>query len=207
MRLANRSHVPPPPHFRYKHPVSGWESIRHAWDLLRGDVTAHTEGNGYPPVSDEEIEQQMCENMGEDIKARFCNGDGLTVRGGLHWRELMSGTQVLLQHLLNGRKRVSQEEAERRAAICVQCPRNVSFTRPCGGMCPELESVVVGIVGGEKTSLDPKLEACSVCGCSLRAAVWVPIAQLSTQEDADFIEKAPEPCWKRAGLLEFTRKK
>lgn len=203
MRIANRSRVPPPPHFRYKHPVSGMEFIRHAWPLLRGDVTVHTEGNGYPPVSDEEIEQQMCENMGAEIKARFCEGDGLTVRGGLHWKELIGATQVFLKHTLNGRKTVPQEEAERRAAICVACPRNLFYSKPCGGNCPELEEIVVGIVGGAKTSLDGKLEACSACGCVLRAAVWVPIPQLSSTEDADFIEKAPETCWKRAGLLEL----
>lgn len=202
MRLSNRSQVPPPPHFRYRHPVSGADFIRNAWDLLRGDVTSHTKGNGYPPVSDEEIETQMCENMGEEIKKRFCIGDGLTVKGGFHWRELLSGTQALANHILNGRKVVDQEEAERRATICAACPRNSAFSKPCGGNCPELETIVQAVVGGGKTTLDDKLEACSVCGCVLRALVWVPGAQLSTSTDADFIEKAPENCWKRAELMQ-----
>lgn len=206
MKLANRSQVPPPPHFRYKHPVSGAEFIKHNWDLLRGEVTAHTEGNGYPPVSDDEIDQQMCENMGQDLKERFCMGEGLTVRGGLHWRELIGGTQVFAQHLLNGRKRVSQERAEQRATICVACPRNSFYSKPCGGDCPEIDNLVVGIVGDGKTSLDAKLEACSVCGCVLRAAVWVPAEQLSTVLDADFIKNAPETCWKREELMALREK-
>lgn len=208
MKLNSRSQVPPAPnHFRYVHPISGREFIRHGWDLLRGDVTDHTKGNNYPPVSDEEIERQMCENMGDKAAKRFCAGDdGMSVGGVLHWRELVAGTQALLQHTLNGRQTVPPEEAERRAGICATCPRNSIYAKPCGGDCPEVDNVIVSVVGGGKTSIDDKLEACSVCGCVLRALVWVPGKQLSTIMDADFIEKAPEKCWKRDELVSLREK-
>lgn len=207
MNLSSRSNVPPGL-FRFRHPISGLEMSRHAWDLLRSDVSAHTKANNYPEVTDDEIEAQMCERMGNKIAESYCgDGNGLSVNGiTLHWRELMNGTAALVSHLLGGRRNVSQEEADRRAAICAPCPRNSSYSKPCGGNCPELEEVVKGIVGGGKTDLDDRLEACSVCGCVNRAQIWVPIEHLAHGTDADFIEKAPETCWKRAALLEMSEK-
>lgn len=207
MKLASRSQVPPGL-FRFRHPISGHEMSRHAWDLLRSDVTAHTRANNYPEVTDDEIESQMCERMGDKIAKQYCgDGNGLSVNGiTLGWRDLVAGTQALLQHTLNGRQTVPQEEAERRAGICATCPRNSSYAKPCGGDCPEVDNVIVSVVGGGKTSIDDKLEACSVCGCVLRALVWVPGKQLSTIMDADFIEKAPEKCWKRDELVSLREK-
>lgn len=195
MRLANRTQVPPPPHFRYRHPVSGAEFTRNAWFQLRDDVTAHTKGNHYPDVSDEEIEQQMCENMGADIKERFCIGDGQTVRGGLHWKDILQGTATLASFLVAGRPLVEQAEAERRASICAKCPRNVTFSKPCGGLCEELQSVVKTIVGGNGTTLDAKLESCSVCKCHLKSKVWVPLDILKKHDAAEHQSEYPDACW------------
>lgn len=206
MKLRGHSQVPPG-QFRYRHPNSGFEMIRHAWDLLRSDVTAHCSANGFPPITDEEIERQMCENMGEEPASRYCEGDGLTVKGvGLHWKEIAAGTKALISHVLSGRQTVEQEEAERRAAICVTCERNVEYHRPCGGRCPEVDEVVKAVVGGGTTSLDDKLKACSVCGCVNRAAVWVEITHLSKGIGPDFVEKAPPTCWKRIALHELAQK-
>lgn len=206
MKLASRSLVPPGT-FRFRHPISGHEEAFHAWGLLRSWVTAHCEANSYPPVSDDEIEAQICERLGPATAERLCEGSGLSVNGvSLHWKELMGGTAVLASHLLGGRRVVEQEEAERRAGICVVCPRNSIFSKPCGGNCPELDDVVKGVVGGGTTTRDADLHACSVCLCLNRAQVWVPIATLAVGTDADFIEKAPEPCWKRAGLLALQEK-
>ncbi len=203
MKLASRSKVPPGL-FRFRHPISGLEMSRHAWGLLRDDVDNHTRANGYPPVTDDEIEAQMCERMGETVADQYCDGHGLSVNGiTLHWREVMNGTRVFLSDLFSGRPRVTQEEAERRAAICAPCPRNSIYAKPCGGDCPELTDVVKAVVGGGKTSLDDKLEACSVCGCANKAQIWMEIEHLAKGVDADFIEKAPETCWKRAELLKI----
>lgn len=197
MKLANRSQVPPPPHFRYKHPVSGAEFIRNSWENLRGDVTAHTTGNHYPPVSDDEIEQQMCENMGDAIKARFCIGDGKSVNSGLHWRDILQGTLTMASFLIAGRPLVSQEEAERRASICAKCPRNTQFTRPCGGLCEELRVATESIIGSKGTSLDGKLESCSVCKCHLKSKVWVPLEILQRHDSPEHQAEYPDFCWQK----------
>lgn len=206
MKLSSRSKVPPGL-FRYRHPISGTEFNRHAWNLLRDDIGNHTRANNYAPVTDDEIEAQMCERMGDTVADQYCTGSGLSVNGiTLHWREVMSGTAVFLSDLFAGRPRVNQQEAERRAAICAPCPRNSIYAKPCGGDCPELTDVVKSIVGGGKTSLDDKLEACSVCGCANKAQIWMEIEHLAHGVGEDFIEKAPETCWKRAELLKLNGK-
>lgn len=207
MKLASRSKVPPGL-FRYKHGISGAEFIRHAWSLMRDDVTAHCEANGYPPVSDDEIEAQMCERLGKTIAEQYCEGDGLSVKGvGLHWKEIWEGTKVIGSFILAGRPLVPQEKAEWRASLCATCERNVDYSKPCGGDCPDLRETVNAIVGGGKTTYDNKLYGCSVCGCSNKAQVWVPIEQLKLGVTPEMLPQFTPQCWKRAELLEIQSKK
>ncbi len=192
----------PPGNFRYKHPISGWTVDRHAWNLLRMDVTAHCEANGYPPISDEEIQQQICEGLGPVLAKRFCTGDGVSVRGvDLSWREIWAGTKVLASFIVGGRETVDRNEAERRAAICAPCSRNVTYTRPCGGDCPELADLVESIVGGAGTTKDPSLGACAVCSCSNKAQVWVAVEHLKRGVTEEMLPQFPDYCWKKAGIL------
>lgn len=206
MNLSSRSKSPPGG-WHFRHPISGVEFALHSWIQLRGAVDKHCEGNGYPPISDAAIEEQICSRLGDQMY-RWCEGDGLTVRGiGLTWQEIARGTMALGSFLLHGRQRVPQEEAERRAGICRTCPMNVFFSRPCGGGCPELNDAVQSIIGDATTSNDAHLEACAICGCSNRAQVHVPIESLQHGVNvAEFIEKAPIPCWKRVALIELSDK-
>jgi len=200
MKLASYSKVPPG-NFRYKHPISGHEMNRHAWQLLLQDVRAHCAANGYPPVSDEEIELQMCQRFGDKIARQYCTGDGVSVRGvALGWQEIWNGTKVIASFIIGGRKVVEREEAERRAAICAPCSRNVLYAKPCGGDCPDLAATVSAIVGGEGTTLDHDLHACSVCACSNKAQVWVPIEHLKRGITPEMLEQFPAKCWKAEQL-------
>jgi hypothetical protein len=84
---------------------------------------------------------------------------------------------------------VPREEAERRAKICVDCPKNQSV-RGCWG-CAGLLKQVVGFLQGKKgTTVDSALESCGVCGCVLRAKVWMP---LNTEDRLEY----PSHCWQR----------
>lgn len=80
---------------------------------------------------------------------------------------------------------VSQEEAERRAKICITCPFNV-VVQGCWG-CSNILKKVVELVGNKQTSLDSALESCKVCGCVLRAKVWLPL----TPDGLEY----PAHCW------------
>ena len=87
---------------------------------------------------------------------------------------------------------VPQEEADRRAVICSTCPLNVTV-KGCWG-CAGLMKKVVELVGNKQTSRDSALESCKVCGCVLRAKVWLPL-------DAEVNAKLEYPphCWQAKG--------
>lgn len=86
---------------------------------------------------------------------------------------------------------VPQEEAERRADICMRCPMQMS-TSGCWG-CKGIAGMLPAIAGARKTSVDAQLKACGVCGCYNAVAVHLPV-DVQGGDDLDF----PEWCWKRA---------
>lgn len=204
MRLSGTM-LTPPGGYQFKHPISGLHFERHTWSLLRMDVTNHCAANGYPEVSDDEIQQQMCERLGPKLAKRFCTGDGVSVEGvSLKWTDILNGTKVMAGFILAGRPLVDRAEAERRAEICSLCSRNVPYHKPCGGDCPELEQVVTTIVGSEGTARDLELHACSVCRCSNKAQVWVPIEHLKRGVPDEMLPLFPETCWKKQGILSLS---
>jgi len=199
MRLKNEKRGFPGGH-RFRHPISGHEESFHAWNLLRDWVTAHCRANGYPPISDIEIQTQQCERLDPVTADRYCEGEGNLVRGtGLNWREVWAGTKVLASFLLAGKPLVSKDEANRRASICARCPRNVRFDKPCGGLCAELAEVVAAIVGDQSTHFDGRLDACSICKCHLKSKVWIPLEILKKHESDEHQQEYPEKCWLKNG--------
>lgn len=83
---------------------------------------------------------------------------------------------------------VDQAEADRRANICSTCPLNVTVGG-CWG-CAGMMKKVVELVGNKQTSRDSALESCKVCGCVLRAKVWLPV-----DAEANKGLEYPPHCW------------
>lgn len=101
---------------------------------------------------------------------------------------------VVLRWIESGGQFVPQEEAERRATICAQCPKNVSVGGLCAA-CGRLIPFLSGLATGRRTSKDSLLTQCEVCSCFLQTAVHVP---LNAQKDERFGKgDFPDPCWKR----------
>lgn len=154
--------------------------------------------NGFPIGQgfEDEVEQLVCRNYSAEcinLDPAFPRKRSLTLA------DIIRGTGVMLRQLATGNKLVEPKEAERRAAICAECPFNLPFAKPCTGMCPELSSIVNWITRHQGTTQDSRLHACNVCGCELQAAVWVPLenqcAGLSDEQKAQF-RNVPTNCWK-----------
>lgn len=84
----------------------------------------------------------------------------------------------------------TQEEAERRAAICVSCPLNKAISS-CWG-CRGVGEAVSALSGNRTTSLDGKLHACSACGCVLRAKVHLPREVINAEP---YAHRLSGMCW------------
>lgn len=79
-------------------------------------------------------------------------------------------------------------EAQRRANICIECPKK-SAVMGCGFCKAALKLMV-----SPPRALDPKApEACGACGCWLPGKVWVPRDALGSEEDFPYWES----CWMR----------
>jgi hypothetical protein len=178
----------------YTHPVSGTKFKSHQLDAIKYSIRKHEEANGYTLTSETEIESQLCVNH-----PFACSDDpGHASPRKLHLSDIVRGTRVLASFKLQGSPLVSPEEAERRASICVTCHQNVSYSKPCSGICQELIDLVQSVVGGAATRFDHQLKACGICGCANVAQIHVP---------ADILAKGVTPemmtefrtvgnCWK-----------
>lgn len=107
-----------------------------------------------------------------------------------------SGISAITEWLGDGAEVVDVATAQRRADICLRCPKNVSS--------PVTESAALAIkrlleikkslalrVQGEKSLL-----TCDVCGCALRLKVWVSDAKVRGEIEANGDrERYPDFCW------------
>jgi len=196
MTFSRPSNVPPDG-FQWVDPITGVFFKAHVFSLLRDQVTEHRSGNGLPPVSDEEMQDQNCRRLPESARKEFCQGD--TENGvnaiTLGFNDIVRGTEAIIRTRIGG-ELVSQDEANRRASICATCPYNARYRNPCGSaMCNEMKRLVVALVGGNKTTHDEAIHGCAVCKCVLKAKVWVPESVIRAVDGPEIAEKYPENCW------------
>lgn len=99
----------------------------------------------------------------------------------------------LIDWIGDGAKHVSQDEAERRAKICMGCP-NMDH----GSKIVEQASLAIKNKLGLKVQNEGSLKTCRSCGCALRLKIWVPyksIKEWQPQSVADHIRNANPGCW------------
>lgn len=173
-------------------------------------VISYRQANGMPVGLGvrEEVEAAACAKY-QDMC--FESDDRVPSSHQLHWEDVLRGTKVMAQ-LVGGRivaalgigesPLVTQEEAERRAAICEPCPFNQQFTQQCGStLCGALLEMANDITGNRTTPRDANLKSCQICKCFLRPAVHVrldiQIAGLTEDERKQFAyARETAGCWK-----------
>ena len=91
---------------------------------------------------------------------------------------------------------VDQAEANRRAALCVNCPHNVTPASK-GWAQKWTDGKMLDAVEGRMTAHHDRLAVCQVCSCELRAAVWwLPDILVASMKGKRFPLKFPAFCWK-----------
>lgn len=85
---------------------------------------------------------------------------------------------------------VSEEESERRAAICAACPQNIKV-EGCTS-CFRLLQKIKSVIGERTTSKDDELNQCGVCACDLQTKIHLPkhVGQVDKYDDS-----LPSHCW------------
>jgi hypothetical protein len=117
-------------------------------------------------------------------------------------KKMAAGAALLLEWSESGLPPVSADVAEKRAAICVQCPKN-----DLGGMSKYFTAPVADNMRKRlaklhemnlKLSVDEKLGVCSACLCQLRLKSWTPaeliLKRLKPEQRAELNQDSPR-CW------------
>lgn len=167
---------------------------------LLDKVRRHRLGNNLPIPNEwkQEIEDSLCQTMPVGICRHTIKPteDWLlpNAHRPLRMAELLSGARVLGSWMFSGFQKVEQEEADRRSRICAACP----FNQEDGGctICAKaaLSEAVQSVIGNVRSVAHDVLKSCTICGCTLKLAVWTPLDLIL--KNSPQTAQQPSWCWK-----------
>lgn len=172
-----------------------WEAVPVHASSREGLVAAITNsiiasGKAIPPDLDQQIENAICERL--PANAKHCCPVGQADKPKFTATHVKRFMMTMTEWAKGGFQYVPQEEADRRAKICSECPKNVNVPG-CFG-CKGIQGLVHTLASGHTTEYDNRLHVCGVCGCFNQTQIWF---------EADVLKRAsgeldyPEWCWKR----------
>lgn len=143
-----------------------------------------------------ECENQICETAPPNT-CRDVQGQVISAGIGLSFEDVKRGTATLVDWFFHGKKKADKPLAEERARICSSCFANkdAEGCSSCSGGA--LREIADKIVGGDSTAHDGFLKACSFCGCSTRAKIWLPLDVLLRHTETEQLARLPDYCWMR----------
>lgn len=194
-RVVTRDIEQPPGGWKYTVPETGVQIKAPYAASLLSRVKQHMAANSIPIPGDfkEVFEDAACRES--ELYGPFCGGAEPPVIGGMPVRITIGTAQRFIQTMMQvakDRAFVSREEAERRAAICMQCPL-VGHASGCSA-CNAAFKSVSKLLTGFPLQMEPYKEFCGACGCYLPLKAWIPNETLDRAET----EKPPyhERCWR-----------
>jgi hypothetical protein len=101
-----------------------------------------------------------------------------------HWFSAISGRSVGF---------VEPSDANRRAAICVDCPSNLRWETSCGPCVQQTRHASLVVKGSRKTLYEDDLLGCRAYGHLNPVAVWL------TDTASVVLHPPPANCWKHNG--------
>ena len=184
----------PPGGWRYTVPETGKTLTGTTEGIVVNAVIHHYASNDIPaPLNIPRlIEQQICRERPD-----YCGSSEPHLVSPSLSRTLQTivmGTKTIGAWLFSGRRRVEQKHAERRAQTCSTCPQNQDVgCSNCGGDI--LTPVIEQVVAGGKTKFDHLVKVCMICGCAIRAKIWVPNDIIVDNMPDRILEQLPDNCW------------
>lgn len=114
--------------------------------------------------------------------------------GGI--KRAAQGTAVVLDWLTSGGAPVAQELANKRAAICVACPKNVDGSWFTTAPAELIKSTLEARKDLKlETPSDAALKSCDVCKCLNRLKVWCPLSHIVAKTRPEIMAEFPSNCW------------
>ena len=189
--IVTDTSVTPPGGWRYVQPETGFEFAASTLRELVKKVATHRKSNGLAagdPSAD--IQDFVCAQLpiGSESCSHVIEGD-YALKTHFTMEDVKRFIQAAVS-ALRGRGLVDQTEAERRAALCASCPLNTTV-KGCW-RCKGLAEWLFKLIGARTTAHASRLNQCGVCGCAIKAKIWLPqdVAQ-KVSEGYTF----PSWCW------------
>lgn len=197
MILKNRDHCPPDG-LRYVHETGYVSTAIDSYNWF-ANIQAHRVANNLPEISLEQAEAQLCETLppGWCTHSLPEQRSRPWVNTRLRWRDIVEGTKAYIALMVSGFQTVSQEEADRRAAICSGCFLKIT-PQGCGS-CVKLSRIIVMDIAGKKTQHDSFIanQACGACACPLQPIVHFPLALLERADNDAKQTAFTSFCWRK----------
>lgn len=185
--------VEPPGSWRYTEPSTG-HSMKHVtFGMLVQLVAQHRANMKIKTKGDlaAEVEDAICHSLSPENQVAHCEM-GVTAARSVHWTMIERFLKTAAAYVLGPDTLVTQEEAERRADICADCPMNVGL-HGCA-ICRTTLNELRERLTTRRTAQDDRLLACGVCGCDNRVQVHVPLAALKAGSSE--LQYPAGWCWK-----------
>lgn len=112
---------------------------------------------------------------------------------------ISAGAGTLVDWLGEGAVPVAKEQAEKRAAICAECPQNGKgdwlsiFTKPAQAIIQAQLSMRKDL--DLSTASDEVLGVCNACKCPLKLKVHVPLTHIAAHMNDEVRAKLDGKCW------------
>lgn len=137
-----------------------------------------------------EVEEYLCSQLPSLCQRRIT---GMMVKKEYTKADVLAFIESVKGTLTSGGV-VSEEEAARRANVCLTCPYNLRLAG-CEG-CNGISSLVFKLLGARRITNMGALKACGICGCSLKAKIWVPKETLQKTSQIQATQgQFPSWCW------------
>lgn len=194
--------IDPDTQFEYSKPYRNFEE-------LEAHVIDHRTQNKLPLIDDfrQVWENWICHQFGMEDKC--CPVDSDIERT---FEQYIAGAKAYVRRLFSKEKFVTPQDAEKRAAICVDCNQNLVNI---GHRMSQFytDRFMLHQTGGKKTPLDDKLHTCKICTCLLRSKVHYPAKEVAESlSDTEIGRLSREPrslkngqklrCWQLDALEE-----
>jgi hypothetical protein len=137
-----------------------------------------------------EVQDYLCRKIPDGLCEKFRNFFVTTIH------EIINSTSQITSSL-----RVEPEQAEERAAICLNCEMNAPVNGDITG------NGIPGLIkrgkAGRSTSVDKDLHLCAVCKCFIEVMVHIKPEALG--RIVRHTHRYPEHCWKRREIEHLRR--
>lgn len=197
LRFTDLTISPPGGRFPYTQQENGFKFSELDFEALLRVVKEHRKANNIPISGNyrAEIEDACC----REILEHYANYEGVVTedgrrafpeRGGLTLDDVKNFLSFVSKWISSGGKFVEQQEADRRALICLQCPKRTDLA-VCWS-CRGVTALIDSLKGNRHAAEEGKLKICGACKCDLKTKVWVDKEPMK-RDDVQWWNK----CWMR----------